>query len=287
MQSLNKVVRTSFLPSVCSTTFPAVRVVRFFGLVCALISLTGCTAGWQAPLESRSTDTRTRQAVPIPRSATAYRVRRGDTLVAIAWRAGLDWRQLAQWNGLVAPYTILPGQMLRLRPLPAKPLVRARKPPRSAIPPDTRSALRQTQSVPKPARQKSAASSPKRRLVWRWPTDGSVTAGYAVADPARKGIKVAGTLGQPIRAAEQGSVVYSGSGLIGYGQLIIIKHNDKYLSAYGNNRKILVKEGDQVTKGQRIAEMGRANGGRAILHFEIRREGEPVNPLSLLPPKRP
>ena len=127
---------------------------------------------------------------------------------------------------------------------------------------------------------------PNRRLSWQWPTQGSVTLRFAAADPARKGIKIAGALGQPIRAAERGSVVYSGSGLIGYGQLIIIKHNDNYLSAYGNNRKLLVKEGDQVTKGQRIADMGRANGGQSVLHFEIRREGEPVNPLSLLPRKR-
>jgi lipoprotein NlpD len=135
------------------------------------------------------------------------------------------------------------------------------------------------------ALQKPAAAPARGKLAWRWPTEGAVTVGFAAADPARKGIKIAGALGQAITAAERGSVVYSGSGLIGYGQLIIVKHNEKYLSAYGNNRKILVKEGDQVTKGQKIAEMGRANGGLSILHFEIRREGEPVDPLSLLPRK--
>ncbi len=99
----------------------------------------------------------------------------------------------------------------------------------------------------------------------------------------RNGIKIAGRNGLPIKAAEAGKVVYSGSGLIGYGQLIIVKHNDNYLSAYGHNRSILVKEGDQVTKGQNIAEMGTANNGNPLLHFEIRRDGKPVDPLGLLP----
>lgn len=99
----------------------------------------------------------------------------------------------------------------------------------------------------------------------------------------RKGIKIAGRSGDEIRSAEAGKVVYSGSGLIGYGRLIIVKHNDNYLSAYGHNRAILVKEGDQVTKGQKIAEMGTANNGDPLLHFEIRRDGRPVDPLRLLP----
>ena len=99
----------------------------------------------------------------------------------------------------------------------------------------------------------------------------------------RSGVKIAGAQGQGIRSAESGKVVYSGSGLIGYGRLIIVKHNDKYLSAYGHNRKILVAEGDQVTKGQKIAEMGAANDGKPLLHFEIRRDGKPVDPLRLLP----
>jgi lipoprotein NlpD len=133
-----------------------------------------------------------------------------------------------------------------------------------------------------PARPAVAAAGPLR---WSWPTDGQVESTFSASDPARKGIKVAGTAGQPIRSAEAGNVVYSGSGLIGYGRLIIIKHNDKYLSAYGHNRKLLVKEGDRVTKGERIAEMGVSNTGHAVLHFEIRRDGEPVDPLRLLPRK--
>lgn len=286
--------------SAASGTTPAAHHGLFCALVVTLALLAGCTARWQAPLESRGTVPPARQTVAIPKSATAYRVRRGDTLVSIAWRADLDWRQLAQWNRLVAPYKILPGQVLRLRPLPRTSTASARPPSQSANRVSPRPApMAKPRSAPRPAKPKPKRSQPtrpapkppgatpaKRKLYWGWPTDGSVTVGYAAADPARKGIKIAGTLGQSIRAAERGSVVYSGSGLIGYGQLIIIKHNDKYLSAYGNNRKLLVKEGDQVAKGETIAEMGRANGGRSVLHFEIRREGEPVNPLSLLPQKR-
>jgi len=106
---------------------------------------------------------------------------------------------------------------------------------------------------------------------------------WKAGDPLRKGIKIAGREGQPVLAAEGGKVVYSGSGLIGYGRLIIIKHSDNYLSAYGHNRKLLVRQDQRVTKGQKIAEMGRANDGRPLLHFEIRRDGKPVDPLKLLP----
>jgi lipoprotein NlpD len=102
-------------------------------------------------------------------------------------------------------------------------------------------------------------------------------------DPLRKGIKLVGKPGDAIRAAEAGKVVYSGSGLIGYGRLIIVKHNDKYLSAYGHNRKLLAKQGQHVTKGQQIAEMGLSNNGKPLLHFEIRHKGKPVNPMTLLP----
>ncbi len=122
-------------------------------------------------------------------------------------------------------------------------------------------------------------------LHWQWPTEGRVAQGFAEDDATRKGLKIAGTLGQPIYAAEAGRVVYSGSGLIGYGALIIIKHNKDYLSAYGYNSKILVKEGDQVTKGEHIAEMGRNGGGPPMLHFEIRQRGKPVDPTRVLPPR--
>ena len=116
---------------------------------------------------------------------------------------------------------------------------------------------------------------------WRWPAKGKVVTSFSRS--GGKGIDIAGKFGQTIVAASAGRVVYSGSGLIGYGQLIIVKHNKRYLSAYAHNNKILVKEGDTVTGGQRIAEMGRSGSNRAMLHFEIRRDGKPIDPLRYLP----
>ena len=127
------------------------------------------------------------------------------------------------------------------------------------------------------------ATVSSRELRWGWPANGRVVATYDARAPLAQGIRIAGRVGDSIRAAESGKVVYSGSGLIGYGRLIIVKHNDNYLSAYGHNREILVSEGDQVTKGQQIAKMGTAGDGGPLLHFEIRRNGKPVNPARYLP----
>ena len=256
-------------------------------------SLVGCTASWQAPVEARG-----KSAVPriarAPISGEAYRVQRGDTLYAIAWQSGVDYRLVAAWNGIRPPYRIYPGQTLRLVPPaaartpPAPPSARPKPRPVPKKPvstPPTPTPTPTSTSTPPP----SAPSPPSRpapkleQLAWRWPAQGRVVAAFKPDDPLRNGIKIAGRSGDPIRAAEAGRVVYSGSGLIGYGRLIIVKHNDNYLSAYGHNREILVKEGDQVTKGQKIAEMGAANNGEPLLHFEIRRDGKPVDPQRLLP----
>jgi lipoprotein NlpD len=136
------------------------------------------------------------------------------------------------------------------------------------------------------AKSKGGKSAQRSRLGWRWPTKGQVVQEFARGDPLRKGVKVGGRIGQPVLAAEAGKVVYAGSGLIGYGRLIIIKHNKNYLSAYGHNRKLLVREGDTVSRGQQVAEVGKNGSGRAMLHFEIRRNGAPVDPLKLLPRRR-
>jgi lipoprotein NlpD len=259
-------------------------VVLSLSLVAAF-SLGGCSAPKRAPVVSRE---KTVKAVPRYRSNT-YRVRSGDTLYSIAWRFGLDYHQLASWNGIGRSYTIYPGQVLKLKAPPRKyrPKTVAVK-PKSSSPPD--------KGIAKPAPEKQTAESPKTtkqagvkktvpglKLSWIWPTDGELVQRFARGDPLRKGIKVKGRTGQAVRAAESGKIVYAGSGLIGYGQLIIIKHNRNYLSAYGHNRKILVKEGDQVQKAQRIAEMGSKVGGEPVLHFEIRKNGSPVDPLRLMP----
>ena len=227
--------------------------------------------------------------LPGPHDKT-YKVRRGDTLYAIAWHSNNDYRQLARWNGIRSPYTIYPGQVLRLRPPPAPPRKQTAppaaetrqsttpaSPPRASGPPPK--PQQQTSRVA-PKQEPAAAKGPLR---WAWPANGPLKSRYKAGDPLRKGIKLGGQPGEPVRAAESGKVMYSGSGLIGYGRLIIIKHNDNYLSAYGHNRKLLVEQGQQVTKGQKIAELGMSNDGKPLLHFEIRRRGKPVDPLALLP----
>lgn len=252
--------------------------------ILVLLSLAGCGAAWKAPLETRG-DSAARHSARVGSAETirgrSYRVRRGDTLYSIAWRAGKDFRSLARLNGIRPPYTIYPGQLIRLHSAtrqpqtPAKPQVQAKPRSATAATPEERPATRT-----RPATRSAPASA---ALRWQWPANGPVLSSYSAKDPSRKGIKIGGSAGQAVVAAEAGRVVYSGSGLIGYGQLIIIKHNDNYLSAYGHNAKLLVKEGETVVRGTRIADMGRSNDGRAMLHFEIRRDGHPIDPMTMLP----
>ncbi len=251
--------------------------------------LNGCSSPGPAPVVSREY----RQTAAKPRVSSYqggyYRVRRGDTLYSIAWRFGVDYRQMAAWNGVRPPYTIFPGQRIRIKPPTG---VRTASTPRSG----TSSSRKSTTTVPpaKSAPKKTVTASQNGKgnvpssvkLRWQWPTKGKVVQSFSSTDPGRKGIKLEGSAGEAVYASEAGKVVYSGSGLIGYGKLIIVKHNNDYLSAYGHNRKLLVKEGDQVRRGMRIAEIGYNGSGQALLHFEIRRNGTPVNPVALLPKRR-
>ena len=186
----------------------------------------------------------------------AYRVKRGDTLYSIAWRHGLDHKQLARWNRLENENLIYPGQVLTLKPA----------------------------GVPRRSKASSATRVLDSGQTWVWPTNGRVLSTFSQGGSvASKGIDIAGRSGQPIRAAAPGRVVYSGSGLLGYGQLIIVKHSDTYLSAYGHSDELLVQEGDSVKAGERIAKMGVGPEKRPMLHFEIRLNGKPVDPLRYLP----
>lgn len=212
-------------------------------------------------------------------------VRRGDTLYGIAFRAGVDFRELARWNRIAPPYTIYPGQRLELRP-------NARSSGVASSPPVVRtpSAPAPLPATPRPPAQRPPPSPPpaapplaRAPVAWRWPTQGAVVSGFVAGDNTRQGIDIAGTAGQAIIAAAAGTVVYSGSGLVGYGELVIVKHSEEWLSAYGHNRRRLVAEGERVSAGQMIAEMGRTGASRDMLHFEIRRNGKPVDPLPLLP----
>jgi len=238
-----------------------------------------------------------------------YTVKRGDTLSAIAGRYKLDYKDLARWNQIGRDYVIHPGQTLRL--YPSKREVTAAAPARAAAPKNAapRTAAAKT-SVPKtvgPKGTRIASSPPKARPTpkpkpkatppapprqsvipagpppkWQWPvSDGTAT--LTSRPNGGHGLTIVGTLGEDIHAAGGGRVVYTGSGLLGYGQLIIIKHNESYLSAYGHLQSVAVKEGDTVAAGQRIATMGNGPQGSPLLYFEIRVNGTPGNPLALLP----
>ncbi|BCT91342.1 lipoprotein [Lysobacter helvus] len=223
---------------------------------------------------------------PPPRVAVAKPgevavVNRGDTLYGIAFRNGIDVRDLARWNGIGPPYTIHPGQQLRLYP-GSRPSSR----PATATagtasrPPATSTQTPRPAPPPRPVAPPPPAVSP---ITWTWPASGGVLSSYVAGEPTKQGIDIAGDNGAPVRAAGDGVVVYSGAGLVGYGELIIVKHNDAWLSAYGHNRRRLVNEGQLVQAGQQIAEMGHSGAARDMLHFEIRYNGKPVDPLVYLP----
>lgn len=394
------------------------RVVAWrLSLPLALL-LAGCATVNEAPVVELSTDPGQRgdrppaaaRPVAAPLAGGTHVVARGDTLYGIAFRHGLDYRTLADWNAIPPPYTIRPGQALRLAPppqpvaaqrpvppppaapaaappgqplasVPAQPLelppqqvpsprwdetpppageaqtfglgtgapapglqveavdepapatapmpvatspgaapAVAPEPPRPTPPARPPGPLAQVvgggarpappataaapavpavpaASAPSPAPAPSTAdlqaasqlaAGPSRTaggVAWRWPAQGTVVTRFIAGDPARQGIDVRGRDGAPVVAAADGEVVYSGNGLVGYGELVIIKHSPEFLSAYGHNRRRLVTEGQRVRAGQQIAEMGRASSGFDALHFEIRRSGRPVDPLQFLPPR--
>ena len=198
-----------------------------------------------------------------------YVVRSGDTLYSIAFGYRLDQRDLAAWNRLGDGSVIYPGQKLKLTgPASAGPRAKS-----------SGSASAGSSSSPPALKQSRPVAA------WQWPTDGTVIAAYGSSSKTKSGVQIGGRSGQSVVAAAGGKVVYSGSGLAGYGQLLIVTHNENYLSAYGHNGSLLVSEGERVSIGQKIAKMGLGPGRRAMLHFEIRRDGEPVDPVRYLPRK--
>lgn len=230
---------------------------------------------------------RNQEAAPVvsidarnPVNAGNHIVSPGETLYAIAWQYGHDYRDLAQLNHIAPPYRIYPGQKITLK---GQFKVAKRKPTQVANVPKALSKVEST----KPETAKSAINIKPVQSAgtagWQWPVKGKILKTFSKHDHTfSKGIDISGTLGTPVCAAKEGKVVYSGGGLRGYGQLIIIKHNDTFLSAYAHNQGLLVKEGDTITKGQTIAYMGQTDADRVKLHFEIRKNGQPVDPLQFL-----
>jgi lipoprotein NlpD len=228
-----------------------------------------------------------------------YVVQRGDTLYSIAFRYGMDYRKMAAANRIPAPYTIYPGQKLYLKeaavvpgsaarppPAPSSPVA---QPPAPKKPSPSGSATTTTTAVTKPSSSAATVASPKTEAApvstavdgWRWPTSGRVVRGYSSS--VHKGIDIAGRRGDPIYAVANGTVVYAGTGIVGMGELLIVKHNEVYLSAYAHNDRLLVGEGERVRAGQKIATKGNSGTDEVKLHFEIRKAGKPVDPARLLP----
>jgi len=271
---------------------PARTTLRIF--VCLLMSalLAACANTTVVRTSTRGKPPATRQVSP-PKPGSTALVRKGDTLYRIATTHGVSPLDLATWNRIPPPYTIYPGRRLRLTP----PGARRTDPPRRNDPPPVAGtptkppATRPSAGTPTtkppvatPTRPPMQPQPPANAaFAWRWPADGAIVGRFAAGDPTRQGIDIAGKSGAPVRAAADGVVVYSGAGLVGYGELIIVKHDEQWLSAYGHNRARLVNEGQRVNAGDQIAEMGRSGASRDMLHFEIRYNGKPQDPLLALP----
>lgn len=261
-----------------------------FALVCcvtAFLMLAGCFSAYQAPVDD----------IDEPRfldSDRIHRVNEGETLYSVAWIYDLDFMHIARVNNLFSPYTIFPGQILNVDPraeqqaTSTQPAVSSRQTqssPASRSPSNTtRSTVTTTPTTGTPART-SPVRVQQGPVTWGWPAQGTIIGTFSAAGVENKGIDISGSEGDPVLAAADGEVVYAGSGLLRYGDLVIIKHNDRYLSAYAHNSALLVGEGESVRRGQKIAELGSTGIDRDMLHFEIREEGQPVDPLGYLPPK--
>jgi lipoprotein NlpD len=280
-------------------------------VVLASVLLAGCgTSLNRAPVEDRGSSTAmggatsANAAKPLPGAENAgkpgyYTVKPGDTLIRIGLESGQSWKDISRWNNLENANLIEVGQVLRVvapstavaaAPAPAEAGVVTRPVASSSITPTTAptskggttTAPTPTASTPAPAPAPApVAAADDDNLGFIWPASGSLLAGF---DEARnKGYDIAGKAGDPVLAAADGRVVYAGAGLRGYGNLIILKHNNTFLTAYAHNQALLVKEDQSVRKGQKIAEMGNSDADRVKLHFEIRRQGKPVDPSRYLP----
>lgn len=285
---------------------PLVKVLSVVGVALVVV---GCstpapTQRRAPPVEDRHTGVRpaaapapTNPAGPAPATAVAalpgaenagkpgyYTVRPGDTLIRIGLDNGQNWRDIQSWNGLVNPNLIEVGQVLRVVPpdggAVAAPVTGAaggsQVQGRPLAQPSTSPAPTPA-PAPAPANNTAAADEPN----FMWPVSGQVV--EAFDENRNKGLGIAGRLGEPVLAAADGRVVYAGAGLRGYGNLVILKHNNTYLTAYAHNQSLLVKEDQTVRKGQKIAEMGSSDTDRVKLHFEVRRQGKPVDPIKYLP----
>ncbi|MCU7835548.1 MAG: peptidoglycan DD-metalloendopeptidase family protein [gamma proteobacterium symbiont of Taylorina sp.] len=264
------------------------KVYTFFFLVVvisAAIVASGCTSTY-APVEQRnaakSKDTRKYSG----KTPKYYTIKKGDTLFSIAWLYGLDYKTIAKRNNIIKPYRIYVGKKIRLTGSAAKSKVK-----NTRTVSNKKKTVRYTGKTKKTIKKSTIAKSHVKiihkvksstKLNWVWPVKGKIIQQYS-PKRGKKGIDISAAQGTLIKSSEAGKVVYSGQGLVGYGRMLIIKHNETYLSAYAHNQNLMVTEGESVKKGQNIARLGRSGTDRFKLHFEIRKNGKPVNPMSYLP----
>ena len=261
--------------------------------ICLFASLlnSSCSSNSVAPVSTRGENQDTKSETVITKSRATppkvvnkkqshHIVSSGDTLYSISWNYNLDYREVAQWNNIRKPYVIHPRQAIRLISPFLKKSVIKKATPKGKINKNEKTAKKQPEAVKKTTKTAPPVKYAEK-INWQWPTTGKLIKSNSPI--SKKGLDIAGKKGQPIKASAAGIVVYSGSGLLGYGRLIIIKHNESFLSAYAHNSVLLVKEGDSVSSEQKIAEMGQDSNGQVFLHFEIRKNGNPVAPVSYLP----
>lgn len=245
----------------------------------SMLLITGCSEqkfkpapvinGWRLPAASRN----------------AYITQKGDTVYSIAWAFGMDYRDLAKINNLVPPYKLYRGKKIYIHRVGMnyrKSKVLRKKnnlPIKTKLTIEKNIPIISTQAA---TNNEDSVPQSQQKLYWQLPTTGKIINTYNNKLGGNKGINIAGIFGQPVLASASGKVVYSGSGIKTLGKLIIIKHNDNYLSAYAHNRCLLAHEGQDVQQGQKIAEMGKNDAGIVMLHFEIRKNGRPVNPVFYL-----
>lgn len=292
----------------CALVFYLCLMKKLVAILLGSLFLLSCSGGKHyAPVRSIATakDTTTSEVVnsktnsskaiaaktlsPIPRSGK-YVVRKSDTLYSIAFKFGLDFQKLAKFNQINGPYTIFPNQVLNLRTKKkktyrastGKKVIESKKPV-VAKQQNKNNKIANSGSKNKEVTKKSTFDQQKKVTVWMWPVKNRAQKKISSWKSDHQGINISGKFGEPVKATAAGRVVYSGSGLVGYGNLIIIKHSQSFLSAYANNDKLAVKENDLVKAGQKIATMGKNDTGLTELHFEIRHQGRPVNPLKYLP----
>ena len=256
------------------------RIFLVLSGIVMLGTLIGCSHQTVVPVSDLTS--------PIKKSAARI-VRDGDTLYMIAWEVGIDYRLIAKWNGLRSPYLLEEGQRIRLT-APRKAIANQGYSDRSLVSDQPNEILNLAEGKAKLIQESKSdrlmVSKQENKLSfsWLWPSDGKVITKFSVVK-GQNGIDIGFDEGSPVLAAASGKVVYAGAGLRGYGKLLIIQHDEIYLSAYAHNRRLLVQEGIFVQKGKLIAEMGETDAKSPRLHFEIRKNGEPVDPLNYLPPR--